>query len=325
LLYASLVPQKPGPAPALRDSAFVVGEGAPCALDRALRSANPGASWNDVRRLVRTGKVTVDGNVVTDPTTAVRAGAAVAIRMSAPRQGGATALAKTLIVHVDAHLVVVDKPPGIATVPYEDERDTLDRVVQSLLRKTARPGTSVAPLGVVQRLDKETSGLLVFARTTAAKRELQQQLRRHTMHRRYVALAHGAMQGGTIRSRLVQDRGDGRRGSTERSDLGREAVTHVRVLERFEAATLVECRLETGRTHQIRIHLSEAGHPLLGERVYSRGFAELLPAPRVLLHAAELGFVHPITGRELRFERPIPEDMAGVIARERCRRSEIRR
>ncbi|HVW26690.1 MAG TPA: RluA family pseudouridine synthase [Polyangiaceae bacterium] len=314
---------EPGPGRALRDSSFVVAEGPPHALDRALRTANPGASWNDVRRLVRTGKVSVDGSVVVDPTALVHAGATVAIRMSAPRKGGATALAKTLIVHVDAHVVVVDKPPGIATVPYEDERDTLDRVVQSLLRKTARPGTSVAPLGVVQRLDKETSGLLVFARTTAAKRELQQQLRRHTMHRRYVALAHGAVRGGTIRSRLVQDRGDGRRGSTDRSDLGREAVTHVRVLERFERATLIECRLETGRTHQIRIHLSEAGNPLLGERVYSRGFADLLPAPRILLHAVELGFVHPTTGRELRFDRPIPDDMAAVIERERSRSGEI--
>jgi 23S rRNA pseudouridine1911/1915/1917 synthase len=318
------VSRQKDPAPALGDSTFVVPEQAPCALDRALRVANPGASWNDVRRLVRTGKVTVDGTVVTDPTTVVGGGASVAIRMSAPRRGGAAVLAKNLIVHVDAHVVVVDKPAGIATVPFEDERDTLDRVVQSLLRKSARPGTSVAPLGVVQRLDKETSGLLVFARTTVAKRELQQQLRRHTMHRRYVALAHGAVRGGTIRSRLVQDRGDGRRGSTERSDLGREAVTHVRVLERFASVTLVECRLETGRTHQIRIHLSEAGHPLLGERVYSRGFADLLPAPRVLLHAAELGFVHPVTGRDMRFERPIPEDMASVIERERSRQSEIR-
>jgi 23S rRNA pseudouridine1911/1915/1917 synthase len=301
----------------LRDTTFVVEDAPARALDRALRDAHPGASWNDVRRLVRTGKVSVDGSVVTDPTVPVGKGAKIAIRMSAPRRGASGGPSKEMLVHVDPHVVVVEKPPGIATVPYEDERDTLDRVVQSLLRKTARPGTSVAPLGVVQRLDKETSGLLVFARTTAAKRELQQQLRRHSMHRRYVALAHGVVKGGTLRSRLVQDRGDGRRGSTERGDLGREAVTHVRVVERFSRATLIECRLETGRTHQIRIHLSEAGNPLLGERVYSRGFGELLPAPRVLLHAAELGFIHPVTHAELRFARPIPEDMASVVERER--------
>jgi 23S rRNA pseudouridine1911/1915/1917 synthase len=296
---------------------FVVEGAAPCALDRALRGANPGASWNDVRKLVRTGKVSVDGAVVTDPTAQVQRGASVAIRMAAPRQNATARRARELVVYVDAHVVVVEKPPGIATVPYEDERDTLDRVVQSVLRKTARPGTSVAPLGVVQRLDKETSGLLVFARTTTAKRELQQQLRRQSMHRRYVALAHGAVTGGTIRSRLVQDRGDGRRGSTERGDLGREAVTHVRVIEKFARATLIECRLETGRTHQIRIHLSEEGHPLLGERVYSRGFDGLLPSPRVLLHAAELGFVHPTTGQELSFKSATPEDMAAVVERER--------
>ena len=310
--------QRPeSPQRELRDATFVVDEGAPCALDRALRAANPGASWNEVRRVVRTGKVTVDGALVTDPTTQVGKGASIALRMAAPRKGGATQLVKSLLVHVDAHVVVVEKPAGIATVPYEDERDTLDRVVQSLLRKTARPGTSVAPLGVVQRLDKETSGLLVFARTTAAKRDLQQQLRQHSMHRRYLALANGTVQGGTIRSRLVQDRGDGRRGSTERGDLGREAVTHVKVVERFARATLVECRLETGRTHQIRIHLSESRHPLVGERVYSRGYTDLLTAPRIMLHAAELGFVHPITGAELRFERPMPEDMKRIVERER--------
>jgi 23S rRNA pseudouridine1911/1915/1917 synthase len=301
------------------DMSFVVEDGAPCPIDRALRSAHPGSSWNDVRRLIRTGKVSVSGAVVVDPSAIVPKGATVSLRMAAPRRTGPTAASREILVHVDAHVVVVRKPAGIATVPFEDERDTLDRVVQGLLRKSVRPGTSVAPLGVVQRLDKETSGLIVFARTTAAKRGLSQQLRQRTVHRRYLALAHGAVQSGVIRSRLVQDRGDGRRGSTERADLGRESVTHVRAIELFERATLVECRLETGRTHQIRIHLSERGHPLLGERVYTRGYGgTLLPAPRILLHAAELGFDHPITSAPLRFEEPMPEDMLTVVARERA-------
>lgn len=301
------------------DMTFVVEDGAPCPIDRALRAAHPGSSWNDVRRLIRTGKVSVGGAVVVDPSAIVPKGATISLRMAAPRRTGPTAVSREILVHVDAHVVVVRKPAGIATVPFEDERDTLDRLVQGLLRKSVRPGTSVAPLGVVQRLDKETSGLLVFARTTAAKRGLSQQLRQRTVHRRYLALAHGAVQGGVIRSRLVQDRGDGRRGSTERADLGRESVTHVRVVERFARATLVECRLETGRTHQIRIHLAERGHPLLGERVYTRGYeGTLLPAPRILLHAAELGFDHPITSAPLRFEEPMPEDMLTVVTRERA-------
>jgi 23S rRNA pseudouridine1911/1915/1917 synthase len=233
--------------------------------------------------------------------------------MSSPRVTNQP-VAQSAIVHADPHIVVVRKPPGIATVPYEDERDTLDRLVQSLLRKGARPGTSVAPLGVVQRLDKETSGLIVFARTTAAKRGLQQQFREHSVFRRYLAIANGAVQSRTVRSRLVQDRGDGIRGSTQSPELGREAVTHVRAIEPLNGATFVECALETGRTHQIRIHLSEAGHPLVGERVYVRSYrGPQVPATRIMLHAAELGFTHPVTGEKLEYEEPIPTDMAGML------------
>jgi 23S rRNA pseudouridine1911/1915/1917 synthase len=306
----------------MKDSEHTVPPGLPRPLDRLLREQNPGTSWGDVRRAVRTGKVRVDGSVVTDPSAPVRAGAVVAVRMSAPRPEK-IALPRDAIVFADAQVVVVNKPAGIATVPYEDERDTLDRLVQAALRKTARAGTSVAPLGVVQRLDRETSGLIVFARTTAAKRHLQQQFRTHAIHRRYLAIAWGRVADRTLRSRLVKDRGDGRRGSTDHPDLGREAVTHVRVLESLRDATFVECRLETGRTHQIRIHLAEAGHPLLGERVYGdRRHGAPALAPRVMLHAAELGFVHPTTGEELHFEERLPPDMEGVLdgLRDRTRR-----
>jgi 23S rRNA pseudouridine1911/1915/1917 synthase len=312
---------KPPTRRIFEDTAFTV-EGAPRAVDRALKEAHPGASWNDVRKLVRTGKVTVDGVVVTDAVAEVRVGAVIAVRMTARVREVAAPVTRDMLVHVDTHVVVVQKPAGVATVPYGDERDTLDRLVHAALRKTARRGESVAPLGVVQRLDKETSGLIVFARTLAGKRGLQQQFREHSVHRRYVAIAHGDVASRTIRTRLVQNRGDGRRGSTDRGDLGREAVTHVRAIERLARVTLVECRLETGRTHQIRIHLAEAGHPLLGERVYGRRFeGELLPAPRVMLHAAELGFRHPVTGETLRFEQRMPDDVARVVERERAIRS----
>ncbi|HEX7669288.1 MAG TPA: pseudouridine synthase, partial [Polyangiaceae bacterium] len=215
------------------------------ALDRTLREHVEGASWNEVRRVIRTGKVKVDGAVQTDATWAVPPGARIVVRMSTPKalapavNGATGAVSRNTIVFSDAYVVVVRKPAGIATVPYEDERDTLDRLVQSLLRKTARPGASIAPLGVVQRLDKETSGLLVFARTAIAKRGLQQQLRVHSVHRRYVAIAHGRVASRTFRSFLVADRGDGRRGSTENPEIGREAVTHVRAVEALAGATLV--------------------------------------------------------------------------------------
>jgi 23S rRNA pseudouridine1911/1915/1917 synthase len=296
------------------DESFRAGAGPARPIDRVLREQHPGASWNDVRRLIRTGKVSLEGVVVREPITSVTPGAAVTIRMATPRPLGQAAVPRDALVHVDAHVVVVRKPAGIATVPHEDERDTLDRVVQSLLRRTARPGTSVAPLGVVQRLDKDTSGLIVFARTTTAKRDLQLQFRQHSIVRRYLAIAHGHVESRTIRSRLVQDRGDGLRGSTGSAELGRDAVTHVKRIEALEGATLVECVLETGRTHQIRIHLAEAGHPIVGERVYARSYSgPAIAAPRLMLHAAELGFSHPVTQTALHFEDPLPADMEGVL------------
>jgi 23S rRNA pseudouridine1911/1915/1917 synthase len=277
------------------------------AIDRALRELHPGASWNEVRRLVTTGKVSVDAAVVTESTTPVRSGATITLRLAAPARRRQPTAADW-IVHVDAQLLVVNKPAGIASVPEHDEDESsLDRLLVAALR--TRPGTSGGHLAVVHRIDKETSGLLVFARTTLARDHLKQQFRFHTTHRRYLALCVGTVQGGTFRTRLVKDRGDGKRGSTSNSQIGREAVTHVRVLQTSERASLVECRLETGRTHQIRVHLAEVGHPLYGEKVYVPRGMPLPPAPRLMLHAAELGFIHPATGESLRFVAPLPADI----------------
>ncbi len=282
-------------------------------LDRILRELCPGKSWNEVRRLITSGKVGVDGRTVLEPTLRLRSGAELTLRMNAPRPTKQGALDARTIVYADSQVVVVRKPAGISSVPYdENEKGTLDELVPDLLR---RKGGPEAPLGVVHRLDKETSGLLVFARTLAAKRHLKQQFRFHTVKRRYLAIAHGTVENATHQSRLVKDRGDGRRGSTDHRELGREAITHVKVVERLLGATLVECRLETGRTHQIRIHLAEAGHPLVGERVYVRGFSgPVIAAPRLMLHACELGFEHPSSGKPLSFEEPLPDDMNAVLS-----------
>jgi len=300
-------------------------EGPPAPLDRVLREAYD-LSWNQARALVRSGKVTVDGapRLVIDQL--VRPGSAVAVQMNAPRVrpggGGARRLTAADVVFCDAQLVVVRKPAGIATIPWQDEPGpTLDELVRTWLGAKEKRRGVLAPLGVVHRLDKETSGLIVFTRTWAAKKSLSSQFRFHTVHRRYLAVVHGHLAARTIRSSLVEDRGDGLRGSARRGQQGgRPAVTHVEPLETFgragdaEAATLVACRLETGRTHQIRIHLSEAGHPIVGERVYIRGWAGTpIPAPRLMLHAAELGFTHPVSGGELRFEEPMPDDMRALV------------
>lgn len=280
-------------------------------LERWLRELLPGKSWNEVRRLARTGKIFVNGVPQLDPVQLVAAGAEVELRQNAPRATRTPSLPKSAILYLDAHVVVVEKPPGISTVPYdENERGTLDQLVMETISERGRR----APLGVVHRIDKETSGVVVFTRSMSAKLALKNQFRFHTVGRRYVAIAHGAVKSATIKSRLVQDRGDGRRGSTENEELGREAITHVKMLEKLRGATLVECRLETGRTHQIRIHLSERGHPLVGERVYSKNYrGTLIEAPRLMLHARELTFEHPATGKLLAFEQAMPADMQAVL------------
>jgi 23S rRNA pseudouridine1911/1915/1917 synthase len=301
----------------LSDIAIALPQGAtPRPLDRVLRESYPGASWAQARELVRSGKVRVSGAVVSEPSRLVAGGDRITVTMHSPHATREKRLHRSAIIHVDAQIVVVSKPAGISTVPYESERDTLDELVQSLLRRLPDVPRSQAPLEVVHRLDKETSGLVVFARSLAAKRQLKQQFRVHSVHRRYLALVHGALGSRTFRSRLVTDRGDGLRGSTSNPKLGQTAVTHVRPRETLVGATLVECRLETGRTHQIRIQLSESGHPIVGERVYVRGYTDpLIAAPRLMLHAAELGFLHPTSGRPLRFSEALPADMQAVLER----------
>jgi 23S rRNA pseudouridine1911/1915/1917 synthase len=181
----------------------------------------------------------------------------------------------------------------------------------------------------VHRLDKETSGLVVFARSVAAERHLGQQFRAHSTERCYLALVRGRAKPGQIESFLVRDRGDGRRGSATKPGEGQRAVTHVRVVEELGEYTLVECRLETGRTHQVRIHLGEAGTPLCGERVYDRPLhGKPLPdgsgAARIMLHAATLGFDHPMTGKRVRWQAPLPADMAELLTRLRQRAAKPR-
>jgi 23S rRNA pseudouridine1911/1915/1917 synthase len=284
-------------------------------LDRAVRAAFA-TSWGKARDWIVKGKVSAGGVVVTDSAARVRAGTEIAVDERAPRPGRAR-LADKDVAYVDPHVIVVRKPPGISTIPYEaEDTDTLDARVRAWLETRGKARGGRPNLGVVHRLDKETSGLVVFTRTWLAKQGLAAQFRGHTVHRRYLAIAHGDVRRRTVRSFLVDDRGDGLRGSARGTPPpgAREAVTHVERLEALRGATLVACRLETGRTHQIRIHLSEGGHPLVGERVYVRGYAgPLIEAPRLMLHAAELGFVHPATQRAMRWEQPMPDDMRAVL------------
>ncbi len=200
-------------------------------------------------------------------------------------------------------------------------RETLVDSLRTLLRRTGGRGVD-APLGVVHRLDRDTSGLMVFARTAQAKRALAAQFRDHTIDRIYHAIAHGAVAATRVETNLISDRGDGMRGSHGHFRRSKEdapvdskrSVTHIRPIAALAGATLVECRLETGRQHQIRIHLSELGHPLVGERVYIRDYAgPKIDATRPMLHARTLGFVHPRTGERLLFEREPPDDFRAML------------
>ena len=303
-----------------------------------LRARLGQASWSRVQKLVRSRHVLIHGNVCTDVARRLKAGEVVKVLEVA-----AAPLPKAddvRVVHVDDDVVVVEKPTGLTTTRHHEElswparrrqvQPTLEELVPEAIGRhlAARFGAvggrsapkrrRIPPVKAVHRIDRETSGLVVFARNVPAGRILAEQFRLHTTHRRYLAIVVGRVRARTIRSHLIRDRGDGRRGSAEGEE-GKEAITHVAPVEHFgDDYTLVECRLETGRTHQIRIHMSESGHPVCGERVYGAqrrdGKRDESRAARVMLHAAELGFVHPTTGEELRFTSPLPADMRKVLA-----------
>ncbi len=217
---------------------------------------------------------------------------------------------------MDSQIVVIEKPAGMSTIPYDEQEkgNAMHRVYRALAARKRNPG---GPLHIVHRIDKATSGLLVFARTKQAQMGLKDQLRDHSMEREYRCLANGELAERTIDSDLHVDRGDGLRGTNIKKEGGKRSVTHIVAVEPLGEATLCTVRLETGRTHQIRIHLSEKGHPVVGDMVYVRDSRRhnesVLEAPRMMLHAATLGFEHPTTRRPMRFESPLPEDFVSFV------------
>ncbi len=280
------------------------------------------------RTLVGERRVRVAGSPCLDPARRLHAGQRVEVDDPAPPPRPKSDAAFAPVVrHADAHVVVVDKPPGLTTMRHPEEaaefgargRRFLPPTLADLLPPLLGRGKG-ARLFAVHRIDKDTSGLVVFARTPEAEGRLGRQFREHTVERRYLALVRGRAVAGRIESWLVRDRGDGRRGSGQESAPGQRAVTHVRVVEALGDFTLVECRLETGRTHQVRIHLGEAGTPLCGERVYDRPphgrpFADGSGARRAMLHAARLGFDHPATGKRVTWDAALPKDMGDLLER----------
>ena len=297
-----------------------------------LRIWLPEQSWSRLRKLLQGRHVQVNGNLCLDEGRKLKPKDVV--KVLAHSQARPPREEDVRIRFLDKHLVIVEKPAGVTTLRHAEERDwpsrrkqlqpTLDELLPRVLAEydstSVVSGKRSHRIRAVHRLDRETSGLMVFARTPEAEQALVKLFRDHTMNRAYWAIALGRVTAQTIQSDLVRDRGDGRRGSTTLKDIGKHAVTHVRPLEELNGYTVIECRLETGRTHQIRIHLSEAGHILCGEKVYHTPlFAPRIEdpshAPRIALHAYELGFTHPISGEELLFRMPIPSDVRDLLKR----------
>ena len=257
-----------------------------------------GLSNRDARLALERGKVSLLGIPSADPGRDVDP-ALVVLRPDAPRLTPGRDL---VIVHRDDHLAVLWKPSGMLSVPAPRRSGSAVGLAAHLL------GAALA----VHRIDEETSGLLLVARSESVQESLKELFERHAVERRYRALVAGAFEGErTFRSRLVRDRGDGLRGSGD-DPSGREAITHVRLVESLDRSSLVEATLETGRTHQVRIHVAEAGHPVLGDPLY--GDVRRL-APRLALHSAVIGFVHPRTGASLRFETLLPDDLEAIRRR----------
>ena len=288
-------------------------------------------SWNAIRAIIENRLVQIDDILCTDSARRLKEGEIVAL-LTKPVHRPKTATPDGLVLrHLDDHVVVVEKPAGLSSVRHPAELEwsesrrelvpTLQDVAQAAIaRQLNRKPGSLPPLRIIHRLDKETSGLLAFARSALGERVLGMQFRKHTVVRRYLTLVPGNFVPRTITSTLVRDRGDGRRGSTTFANTGKKATTHITVEEKLYGYTLLSCRLETGRTHQIRIHLSEAGHPVCGDKVYCKRpsgevVADASLAPRLMLHAAELGFEHPVTGARLHFDMPTPADMTKVLDR----------
>jgi 23S rRNA pseudouridine1911/1915/1917 synthase len=289
-------------------------------LDRALAAAVPTLSRERLKALISAGAVTgPEGALVRDP--AVKAVPGAVYEVAVPEPKPAHNLPQNIaldIVHEDEHLLVVDKPAGMVVHPAAGNFE--GTLVNALLHHCAGRLSGiggVARPGIVHRIDKDTSGLLVVAKTDVAHEGLAAQFARHSVHRAYLAVVAGrpVPPSGTVDAPLARSAANRKKMAIVEGARGKRAVTHYRVVQTLREAALVECRLQTGRTHQVRVHMASIGHPLIGDPVYGRtrpAHRELLKSLRFYrqaLHAAELGFVHPVSKENLTFKSPLPSDI----------------
>jgi 23S rRNA pseudouridine1911/1915/1917 synthase len=300
-------------------------------LDKALAAALPHLSRGRIQVLMAQGAVTLGGVAATDASAKAKPGQPIVLAIPAPRPAEPQPQDLPLMVlYEDAHLIVVDKPAGMAAHPAPGSPD--GTLVNALLHHCAGSLSGIGGVlrpGIVHRLDKNTSGVMVAAKSDSAHQGLSALFAAHDIERAYIALARGAPEPGrgTVSTLIARSPHDRKKMAVVRSG-GREAITHYEVQRRFgptakPIASRIICRLETGRTHQIRVHLASLGAPCLGDPVYGSGVptasvrAAVADAglSRQALHATILGFNHPLSGAPLRFESPPPPDMARLEAR----------
>ena len=288
-------------------------------LDRALAAAIPTLSRERLKALIRSGAVEASGNALRDPATKVKGNERVIVAVPEPRPAHNEPQDIPLtIVFEDEHLLVVDKPAGLVVHPAAGNFD--GTLVNALLHHCGGSLSGiggVARPGIVHRIDKDTSGLLVVAKTDVAHEGLARQFAAHSIDRRYLAVVSGVprVSSGIVDAPLARSAANRKKIAIVEGGRGKRAVTHWKRLEVLRDAALVECRLETGRTHQVRVHMASLGHPLLGDPVYGRSgtkhgkMLRELGFHRQALHATELGFTHPVTNDRLSFSSPMPADM----------------
>jgi len=288
-------------------------------LDRALAAAVPTLSRERLKTLIRSGAVETRGEPVRDPAIKVKGNEKLRVAVPEPKPAHNEPQDIPLtILFEDEHLLVVDKPAGLVVHPAAGNFD--GTLVNALLHYCAGAlsgiGGVVRP-GIVHRIDKDTSGLLVVAKTDVAHEGLAKQFAAHSIDRRYLAVVNGVPKAaaGKVDAPLARSATNRKKIAIVEGSRGKRAVTHWKRLEVLRDAALVECRLETGRTHQVRVHMASIGHPLVGDPIYSRSgkthgkLLKELGFHRQALHAAELGFTHPVTKHKLSFSSPMPPDM----------------
>ncbi len=285
-------------------------------LDKSLASHLPDFSRSRLQQLIEQGHIRLGEAIITDAGRKVKSGEcySVMIPASAPSelQPSDTPLS---IIYEDEHLLVIDKPAGMTVHPAPGHSD--DTLVNALLTHCGSSLSGIGGVmrpGIVHRIDKDTSGLLVVAKHDIAHRHLSAQLSTRSLTREYMTIVKGlpTPTTGTIDAMIARSHSNRKKMAVVKSG-GREAVTHYKLLQRMSNTALLRCSLETGRTHQIRVHLAHIGHPIVGDQVYGRKLKDI-DFPRQALHAAHLRLIHPETEEEMEFDSELPQDMQDLLA-----------